>query len=132
MPRIRAWLPSLLLVVGLAGCSSPVTSTTIFDDERTADDELPAAASTIDGFVPESSRLLWQGVDVAYYAAQGDGDPGTVMCLITVADQQATAACSARVPISSALDGGDEVSFGGETAPGADWTKRGDFFWSRD
>jgi len=130
MASLRSALPALLIVVGLAGCSSPSPVTTIFDAPRTADDELPAATSTIEGFVPESSRLLWEGVEASYYAAQGDGDPGMVICLIAVVGVDADATCSARVPINRVGDGGEEVSFGETGRDG--WTKRGDYFWSRD
>ena len=130
MASLRAWLPALLIVVGLAGCSSPSPVTTIFDAPRTADDELPVATSGIEGFVADSSRLLWEGVDATYYAAQGDGDPGTVICLIAVEGENADATCSARVPIGREGPGGEDVSLG-ETGPDG-WTKRGTFFWSRD
>ena len=130
MASSRAWLSALLIVVGLAGCSSPSPETTIFDAPRTADDELPAVTSEMEGFVPSSSRLLWEGEDATYYAAQGDGDPGMVICLIAVDGENSDATCSARVPIGREGAGGEDVSLG-ETGPDG-WTKRGDFFWSRD
>jgi len=132
----RAGAVALLLVIGLAGCATPAPVTTLFDAPRDASDELPAATSSVDGFDRDSSRLLFTDVDVAYYAAQGDGDEDTVVCLITVEStvegDTASAACSGRVPIESRSTGGLEVSFGGETAPSTGWTKRGDFIWSRD
>jgi len=128
MVRSRVWLVLPLLVV-LAGCSPALDVTTIFDDEREAADTLPDEASTLDGIVPETSRLLWSGDDVTFYATRGKGEPGTLLCLVAVEASGPAAACSARVPIEMTA-AGVKGSFG-EDSPGENWVERSPHFWTR-
>lgn len=128
MVRSRSWLVLPLLVV-LAGCAPALTVTTIFDDQREAADTLPDEASTLDGIEPATSRLLWEGDGVSFYATRGEGDPGTLLCLVAVEESGPAAACSGRVPITMTA-AGVEGSFG-EDSPGADWVERAPHFWTR-